>query len=199
MDKDILKTLVPINSLTPDNYQELSAKAVIERLPAESRLFQQGDRDNQSIYILAGEVTLSSADTTLTRDVVAGTDEARYALAQLKPRQYTGSAKTPITLARVDGALLDRLLTWDQATGYEVTEFDGSQDAEWMMCMLRSETFQKLPPANINALFARFEPVDVKAGQVIIRKGDPGDYYYIVKTGKVNVARKADKTGKVSM
>ena len=37
MDKDILKTLVPINSLTPDNYQELSAQAVIERLPAESR------------------------------------------------------------------------------------------------------------------------------------------------------------------
>src|SRR3989338_4651285 len=174
MDKDILKTLVPINSLTPDNYQELSAQAVIERLTAESRLFQQGDRDNQSIYILAGEVTLSSADTTLTRDVVAGTDEARYALAQLKPRQYTGSAKTPITVARVDGHLLDRLLTWDQTTGYEVTEFDGSQDTEWMMRMLRGATFQQLPPSNINALLARFAPVEVKAGQAIIRQGEPG-------------------------
>jgi CRP-like cAMP-binding protein len=95
--------------------------------------------------------------------------------------------------------LLDRLLTWDQTTGYEVTEFDGSQDTEWMIRMLRSETFQKLPPANINALFARFEPMELKSGQVIVRQGDPGDFYYIIKTGKVSVSRKADKSGKVSM
>jgi len=199
MEKDILKTLIPINSLTPENFKELAAKAIIERLPAGSQLFKQGDHDSLSIYLLSGEVDLSSANTHLSLHVAAGTDEARYALAQLKPRQYTGIAKTPVTVARVDGHLLDRLLTWDQTTGYEVTEFDGSQDTEWMMRMLRGATFQQLPPSNINALFARFEPVEVKAGQAIIRQGEPGKYYYIVKTGKASVSRKADKTGKVSL
>jgi CRP-like cAMP-binding protein len=199
MDTDILKTLVPINSLTPENFKELAAKAIIERLPAGSQLFKQGDHDRYSIYLLSGEVDLSSANTHLSLHVAAGTDEARYALAQLKPRQYTGTAKTPVTVARVDGHLLDRLLTWDQTTGYEVTEFDGSQDTEWMMRMLRGATFQQLPPSNINALFARFAPVEVKAGQAIIRQGEPGKYYYIIKTGKVSVSRKADKTGKVSL
>ena len=199
MDKDILKTLVPINSLTPENFRELANQAIIERLPAESQLFKQGDHDSLSIYLLSGEVDLSSANTNLSLHVAAGTDEARYALAQLKPRQYTGTAKTPVTVARVDGHLLDRLLTWDQTTGYEVTEFDGSQDTEWMMRMLRGATFQQLPPSNINALFARFAPVEVKAGQAIIRQGEPGKYYYIIKTGKVSVSRKADKTGKVSL
>jgi CRP-like cAMP-binding protein len=33
-----------------------------------------------------------------------------------------------------------------------------------------------LPPANINVMFARMQPVEAKAGQVIIRQGDPGDY-----------------------
>ena len=199
MDKDILKTLVPINSLTPENFKELADHAVIDRLPAASKLFQQGDHDNYSIFLLSGEVALTSANTELSLDVVAGSGDSRYALAQLKPRQYTGTAKTPVTIAKVDGGLLDRLLTWDQTTGYEVTEFDGSQDTEWMIRMLRSETFQKLPPANINALFARFEPVELKSGQVIVRQGDPGDFYYIIKTGKVSVSRKADKSGKVSM
>lgn len=199
MDTDILKTLVPINSLTSENFKELAAKAVIERLPAGSQLFKQGDHDSLSIYLLSGEVDLSSANTHLSLHVAAGTDEARYALAQLKPRQYTGTATTPVTVARVDGHLLDRLLTWDQTTGYEVTEFDGSQDTEWMMRMLRGATFQQLPPSNINALFARFEPVEVKAGQAIIRQGEPGKYYYIIKTGKVSVSRKADQTGKVSL
>ena len=95
--------------------------------------------------------------------------------------------------------MLDRLLTWDQTAGYEVTEYDGSQDLEWMIRMLRSETFQKLPPSNINALFARFEPIEVKANQVIIRQGDAGDFYYIIKTGKANVSRKTEKDGKVSV
>ena len=137
MDKDILKTLVPISSLTPENFRELASQAVIERLPAGSQLFMQGDHDSLSIYLLSGEVDLSSANTNLSLHVAAGTDEARYALAQLKPRQYTGTATTPVTVARVDGHLLDRLLTWDQTTGYEVTEFDGSQDTGWMMRMLR--------------------------------------------------------------
>ncbi|MEK7716245.1 MAG: cyclic nucleotide-binding domain-containing protein, partial [Pseudomonadota bacterium] len=157
------------------------------------------DHDSLSIYLLSGEVDLTSTSTNLSLHVTAGSDEARYALAQLKPRQYTGTARTPVTVARVDGHLLDRLLTWDQTTGYEVTEFDGSQDTEWMMRMLRGATFQQLPPSNINALFARFAPVEVKAGQAIIRQGEPGKYYYIIKTGKVSVSRKADKTGKVSL
>ena len=199
MDKNLLKTLVPVNSLTPENFKELAAKAVIENLPVGAVLFKQGDRDNHSIFLLSGEVTLSSAETATGRDVVAGTDEARYALAQLKPRQYNGTAKTPVTVARVDSALLDRLVTWDQAAGYEVMEFDGSQDPEWMMRMLRNETFLKLPPSNINALFARFEPVEVKASQVVIRQGDPGDFYYLIKSGKASVSRKTDQTGKVAV
>jgi CRP-like cAMP-binding protein len=199
MDKNILKTLVPVNSLTPENFKELAAKAVIENLSPGSQLFKQGDRDLHTVFLLSGEVMLTSTDTAESRHVVAGTDEARYALAQLKPRQYTGAAKTPVTIARVDSALLDRLVTWDQATGYEVMEFDGSQDPEWMMRMLRNETFLKLPPSNINALFARFEPVEVKASQVIIRQGDPGDFYYIIKSGKASVSRKMDQTGKVAV
>lgn len=197
MDKDILKTLIPINSLTPENFKELAAKTVIEQLPAGSQLFKQGDHDKISIYLLAGEINLSSDNNN--RQLTAGTDEARYAIAQLKPRQYTGVAKTAVTIARVDSALLDQVLTRDQTMGYEVMEYDGSQDTEWMVRMLRAEAFQKLPPMNINMLFARVEPVEVKAGQVIIRQGDAGDFYYIIKTGKVNVSRKADKTGKVTV
>jgi CRP-like cAMP-binding protein len=199
MDKDILKTLIPINSLTSENFKELADNTFIVSLPAGSQLFKQGDHDNYSIYLISGEVALTSTNTELFLDVVAGTDDSRYALAQLKPRQYTGTAKTPVTIARVDSALLDRLLTWDQTTGYEVTEFDGSQDPEWMIRMLRSETFQRLPPSNINALFARFEPTEVKANQVIIRQGDPGEFYYIIKSGRANVSRKAEKSGKVAV
>jgi CRP-like cAMP-binding protein len=200
MGKSLLKSLIPINSLTPSNFHELTANTLIETLSAGTRLFTQGDRDWQTIYLLTGEVTLSSTDDVNVRTVVGGTDAARYALAQLNPRQFTGVAKTAVTIARIDSRLLDRLLTWDQAAGYEVAEIEGNQDADWMMSLLRSEAFRKLPPSNISALFARFQTVEVKAGQIIIRQGDaPGDYYYLIKSGKADVLHRSDKTHKVSI
>ena len=38
----------------------------------------------------------------------------------------------------------------------------------------------------------------MKAGQAVIRQGDPGDYYYVMREGRANVSRKAE-SGKVVM
>lgn len=196
-DLDVLKTLIPINSLAPNNYRELVSQARVEQFQAGKVLFQCGDNDSDTYYLLAGEVTLVG-DNGEEREVGAGTDKARYALAQLKPRQYTGMAKTDVTVARMESTVLDRLLTVDQATGYEVTEFDGGQDTEWMWRMLTNKAFNILPPENINTMFSRLQPMEAKAGQVIIRQGDSGDYYYIIKSGRATVTRKSD-AGKVGL
>lgn len=62
MDKDLIKTLVPINSLTPENFRELCARTSNENLPAGSQLFKQGDHDNQPVYLLSGEMRLTKKD-----------------------------------------------------------------------------------------------------------------------------------------
>ncbi len=198
-ERETLKTLVPLSSLSPRHFDELMTRTLVERVNAGSKLFSQGDSDACTIYLLAGDVLLQSEASSLERSIAGGTDAARYALAQLKPRQYTGIARTDATIARVDSERLDHLLTLDQAAqaaGIEVVEFDGSADGEWMLRMLRNEAFAKLPPANINGLFARMEPIEVRAGQVVIRQGDPGDYYYLIKEGRASVSRKA-ASGKV--
>ena len=199
-DSAILQTLVPINALTPANYQELVAAAQIATAPKGEVLFKHGATDNDAIYLLEGEVELIPADSRLSRIIVGGTEEARYPLAQLKPRQYTGKTKTGVKFVRVASDLLDRLLTWDQVTGeYEVTELAEAEDAEWTMQVLRNKAFQMLPPTNISELFARLESVPVKAGQGIIKQGDAGDYFYLIKQGRCNVARKAEEGGKVAV
>ena len=197
-DLDVLKTLIPINSLAPDNFRELVAQTRIEQILAEEALFHQGDKDRDTFYLLAGEALLTTEESSDVRRIIAGSEKARYALAHLKPRQFTGIAHTDVTVARLDSAVLDRLLTFDQATGCEVTEFDGNQDTEWMWRMLTDKAFNIFPPANINSMFTRMEQIEARAGQAIIRQGDPGDYYYIIKSGRATVTRKSD-TGKVSL
>ena len=197
-DIDLLKALIPINSLRPENLQQLLARTKIEKLPSKQTAFKIGDSDPEMVFLLEGEMNLAPKQGD-GRVIVGGTPEARYALAQLKPRQYTGSAtKAGATIARVDGALLDRLLTMDQTAGFEVEEI-GGEDGEWVFRMMQHPAFERLPAESLSALFGRLEAVEVKPGQVIIRQGEPGDYYYIIKSGRYNISRKSDADGKVTV
>jgi len=195
---DSLRNLIPVNSLTEDNFNELTASASVQDIPAGTVLFKEGDTDHQSIYLLAGEVNLESDKSESPRTLQGGSEDARYALAQLKPRQVTGTTTKDSVVARIDSDLLDRLLTWDQVSGIEVVEMDGDEDTDWMLAVLRNPVFEKLPPVNANEMFARMETVPVKAHDVVIRQGDPGDYYYLIREGNCAVSQKG-ASGKVEI
>ena len=199
MDKNLLKNLVPLNALTPYNLELLAEQTEVETLPKGTQLFAQDDVDDYSIYLLSGEVVLSTNAPPRERHIVGGTQLASNALAQLKPRQFTGLAITPVTILRIDSKLLDHLLSWDQIASYEVTEFDAGEDFKCIMRLTQGKIFLQLPATNVDALLRRFQPINVKAGQIVIRQGDPGDYYYLIKTGTADVVRKIEKEHKVSV
>ncbi|GMR17891.1 MAG: hypothetical protein BMS9Abin33_0286 [Gammaproteobacteria bacterium] len=194
---DLLKTRIPVNSLSPKNLETLDSELSVTKFKKGKVIFKAGDTDDDVIYLLEGQMELKPADSGSTRVVDADDDEAKYALAQLKPRQYTGKTVAPAIIARINSEKLDRLLSIDQMSddwasteGYEVTEFGGDADTELLVEMLNRDTFSQLPAESISELFSRLEPVSVKSNDVVIIQGEPGDYYYIIKTGKFTVARK---------
>lgn len=199
VDKSVLKTLVPINALNAENFEELAGKAAIEEIAAGKTIFKSGDIDRKTIYLLDGQVEVSDAEGQKT-NVRGGSDVAKHPLANHQPRQHTATAKSACKVTRFDTDLLDILLTWDQLSGIEVNEIqvsdgdDGSDDGDWMTRILQSQAFLQVPPANIQAMFMRIQEVPVRAGEVIINQGEDGDYYYLIKNGKAKVTR-ASKTG----
>ena len=202
MDRNLLASLVPINAMTPYNLELLAKQTEVETLPKGAQLFAQGDVDDKTVYLLSGEVVLCTndpQDSKASRHIVGGTHLARYALAQLKPRQYTGLAATPVTILRIDSNLLDHLLSWDQMASYEVTELDAGEDFKCIMRLIQSKIFLRLPVTSIDTLLRRFQTINVKAGQIIIRQGEPGDYYYLIKSGTADVVRKIEKEHKVAI
>jgi rhodanese-related sulfurtransferase len=64
-----------------------------------------------------------------------------------------------------------------------------------MTQILQSEIFHKIPPANIQAMFQRIQSVPVVKDEIIMKQGDPGDYYYMIKNGSCRVIRNAEETG----
>jgi CRP-like cAMP-binding protein len=201
VDKNILKTFVPASALNTENFQELAGKTYVENVAAGQAIFKAGDNDRKSVYIVDGQVEIKSANGE-TKTIIAGTDAAKHALANQQPRKFTATALVDSQVIRVDSDLLDILLTWDQLSGIEVDEIqvdegpddDEDEDGDWMTRILQSKAFLQVPPANIQAMFMRMQDVPVKAGDVIIKQGDDGDYYYIIKNGKCKVTR-TSKTG----
>ncbi|NOZ10360.1 MAG: cyclic nucleotide-binding domain-containing protein [Gammaproteobacteria bacterium] len=193
-DRELLRTLVPIDSLNKAGFDQLVRYVTVLEIGAGKGLFKRGDKDNQTVFLLSGKVGLVAPDR---EDMVeAGTDSARHALSNLKPRQYTATTLSPVAIAHVDSQLLDKLLAWDQVTrsraadeSYEVTEIENVADTDWTIQMLRLPIFLKLPSANLEVLFSRFQAMPVKAQQVIVKQGDPGDFYYIIKEGRCQVTR----------
>lgn len=197
LDKGILGGLVPVNSLSGENFQELSSKAVREEVPAGRVLFKPGDTDRRAVYVIEGQVAVEHASGN-REQLTGGTPPARHPLAPGQPRQATARTLTPCVVCRIDSDLLDILLTWDQLSGIEVNEIapveveeHEDDEVDWMTRILQSKAFLQVPPANIQAMFMKMEELPVQAGQEIIRQGDDGDYYYIIKAGRAAVVRPA--------
>ncbi len=201
---EILKTLVPPSALNAENFQELAKKAVVESLGLGQTLFKAGDTDGKTVYLLSGELELLS-DSGVEKIVRAGTEIARHPLANQQPRQYTARCRTDITYTRFDTDLLDILLTWDQLSGIEVNELTSQvtveeestvtqEGGDWMTRILQSKSFMKIPPANIQQMFMRLREVPARKGDVIIKQGQDGDFYYIINRGRCKVTRQS-RTG----
>ena len=200
VDKNTLKSFVPLSALNAENFQDLAGKTFVEEVSAGKTIFKVGDADRKAVYLIEGEMQLTDAGGKAA-NVTAGTDIAKHPLANQQPRKRNAVAKTACKITRIDSDLLDILLTWDQLSGIEVDEISdgednagGDDDGDWMTRILQSKAFLQVPPANIQAMFMRIQEVPVKANETVIKQGDDGDYYYIVKNGKCKVTR-ASKIG----
>jgi CRP-like cAMP-binding protein len=201
VDKAVLKTLVPPQSLNAENFQELASKTVVEEVAAGRLLFKKGDTDRKNVYVLSGDVELIGDDGKVTI-IKGGSPDARHAVGNHQPRQLTAKARNKVTITRIDSDLLDILLTWDQLSGIEVAEVSSDEDeggGDWMTRILQSKAFLRIPPANIQHMFMRLQELPAKAEQVIIHQGDDGDYYYIISHGRCKVTRESANGASVTL
>ena len=188
----LLKRFIPLDSLKRQNLDALSRKTKISILAEGSVLLKEGSTDHQLIYLVSGNVLLTDNDGE-TQLIESNTPEARKPISEALPRQYTASAATEIEYISLDADLLDVMLTWDQTGTYEVDDLDAtgrlSVGDDWMTVLLQTRAFQKIPAANIQAIFMRMQQIQYSAGDVVIKQGDEGDFFYVITAGTCSVTR----------
>jgi len=60
----------------------------------------------------------------------------------------------------------------------------------WLESLKNNPTFSKLSADKLAAVLLKLEEVPMKTGDVVIRQKDPGDYFYIVKSGSLTVSQR---------
>jgi rhodanese-related sulfurtransferase len=188
-----LATLAPLAGLGHDRLAELAEVAALERAPRGSDPMKERPKATQSVFLLQGELlVVFQGGGTLV--VVGGTEDARHALNRQKQKVVRTKAITDVDLLAVDDEVLDILATWDQVAAAG-TESDTSQMARAMITgafslgNLRGGAFSQLPAAHIEELLKRFQHVKTARGEVVIREGDEGDFYYVIESGRFQVER----------
>ncbi|MCP4000368.1 MAG: cyclic nucleotide-binding domain-containing protein [Gammaproteobacteria bacterium] len=190
LSNEVLKGFSPIGGLKRQNLEALVKKTTIRELEAGQLLFKVGNNEKHTIFLVTGSVELctNSGERTI---IEAGTPEARNAICPYLPRQYTARAIDDIEYISIDSDLLDVMLTWDQTGNYEVSEIENNSDnnQDWMTTLLQTKAFHRIPPANIQAIFIRMQQVNFKAGDIIIKQGDEGDFFYTITRGQCSIVR----------
>ncbi len=189
IDPNQIRALSPINSLNPENAQELISKISAVAVESGRYVFKKGDTEKFHIYVLEGEIELVK-DKKVIKLIKAGTPESQQPIAQSFPRPFSARAKGPSVVTRINSDMLDIMLTWDQSGSYMVETMDEEDDeTDWMSRILHTRAFHRIPPANIQAMFMRMESVNYKPGEKVVEQNQEGDFFYIIKEGRCLVTR----------
>ena len=188
----VLKRFAPLDGMKRENLAALAKKITVRTLNSGRLMFDQGDTDKRTFWLVTGTLEINEGERTITT-LTGGTAEAHNPLYPQLPRRVSARARGEVTYLSIDSDLLDVMITWDQTGTYEVAELQaqlqnaGSDD--WMTTLLQTKAFHRIPPANIQAIFQRLQRLPTKAGEVIIKQGGEGDYFYIIVNGKCAVSR----------
>jgi len=191
MGSELLRQFSPLDGLKRDNLAALARKVQVRELSPGQILFKEGDSEKRTVYVVSGLLELLD-DGKVGEIIEGGTDVARNPISPYFPRRFSARARDRVQFISIDSDLLDVMLTWDQTGSYEVSELHGEAAVggdDWMTMLLQAKAFHKIPPANIQAIFMRMQQINYKTGDVVVKQGSEGDYFYVLTRGSCLVTR----------
>ncbi|MBX6421026.1 MAG: cyclic nucleotide-binding domain-containing protein [Nevskia sp.] len=192
VDPALFVNFIPLNALRLESQQQLARKSVMREARAGEYLFKCGDPAEAAMFLVSGQVQLEDGEGKPLAVVRAGEPGSFHRLAHQSPRKVSAHCLRDTRYLLVDAGLLDVMLTWDQSGRFEVGELSAgvaSHDGDWMTRLLQMRVFQLVPPSSLQAMFLRMQEQRTEPGQVVIRQGETGDFFYVIMEGRCMVTR----------
>ena len=139
-------------------------------------IIKEGDKGDYFYVLRQGKVKFVKGD----KQVGKGKDGASFgelALLYSAPRAASVVSTTPCKLYRLDQITFRSILQ----------SHTQSEDMEKMELLRSVDFLQDLDPQDVHKLAAAMKPRSYQAGATILNKGDEGDVFYVIVSGKVRV------------
>lgn len=185
---EIFAGFVPLGSLRAESKVHLARSATLLDRKAGAPLVPDDRAVEHALYLLEGTIALVGESGEPLGTLCSGSPAAQCRIVLTR----RANCVTDVRCLALDSRLLDVMLTWDQTDMLEVGVVNAESRCEsddWMMRLLHTRAYQMVPPANLQAIFLRMERIEAVAGQVIVRQGDVGDYFYVITEGRCVVTR----------
>ncbi|MFT5560467.1 MAG: CRP-like cAMP-binding protein/rhodanese-related sulfurtransferase [Sulfitobacter sp.] len=183
---EMLGRFSPFQLLTANALEEACRSATLTNAPKGKVVFKREDTREACWWLLSGSIDLVNAEFQTTQQDSDAPNNCRC-LEEAEHYQHTAIATVDCLMISMDQDTLDLIMTVDQATD------DDSSDDDWMTRLLSSRLFDFVPPANIQALFQNFSPINFNEGDEVIRQGATGDYFYVIKQGQASIDHNTDE------
>ncbi len=187
-----LQRFVPFNLLSDELLDEASRYISIMEYKSGELVFKRGKTLTEKFYLLNGAVDLVDNRFNATK-FEAGHEGTQLALNQgLQTQHAVRVHSDKATIFSIDENYLAELMSRSEVNQGEAVELSEGED--WMANLLSCPLFSLVPNAQIVTLFSSFATREVSCGEVIIKEGEYGDYFYVLADGTATVTTRTSSS-----
>ncbi|MDQ6711463.1 MAG: cyclic nucleotide-binding domain-containing protein [Candidatus Dormibacteraeota bacterium] len=188
----LLEGLAFLKTLPQKSLERLAGTARVRELPAGATVVRQGERGDEFFIIAAGQAAVLVREQNEDRTVgqmTVGDFFGERALLKSGVREATIRAETPLKLlvfpAKAFWAQLAGPVGWESRIRGALEERD----------RLRAlPMFADTAPRQLDLLAVKMQVQSFAPGGVLVKQGDPGDAFYIVREGTVEVTGRNERS-----
>ena len=199
IDRSILKVLYPLSLLSDHLLDSLVSKVDIIFPEMGSTIVKGRGEDKYYHYLLEGRVEYrKSFDDRVIID--CRDSRCTHSLEELVINGGVIKAQKQCGVMVVARDVVNQFISWSESQTFRVVHIDADREnnddeklldddfqSDWTEIFLQSALAANIPAQLMMQLFSELDDVTVAAGEIIVKEGSEGDYFYIVKSGYANV------------
>lgn len=155
----------------------------VHEVAAGSNAITVGEPGDRFYLVRSGRLQAIGADGRVLGTIIPGEGFGELALLDGHPRTATVRALEPCQLWSLDRGHFER---WVRDRFEIAARIRASADERAQLASL--PFFKDLEPQELDRIAARLVVRRVAAGEPVVREGDPGDRYFIVREGEADVS-----------
>jgi cAMP-dependent protein kinase regulator len=181
-----------LSGLSGNELEAFMDSLQLQNVAADEVVYREGDNGNYLYLIGMGNIRTETMNATGKRKVISHLGEGdffgEFAFMSRTKHQETAVAETDTSLLMISRHTFDGWVSKYPTIQSTVEDFYRRRILARVLTI--TPVFEGVPPDARMALASHFHLKTFKAGEVVVKEGEGGDSFYLIRSGSVKVSTK---------